>query len=186
MCVPKSIRHTCPSANRPSERTVKKGNVGIGLKNTSWFNLIMKLRKELSVTELGKGHLELLNQSGNVNSGLCALKHWGSISKSGWAFSDGHCSRAVGVVHYHCGYRTLSSISEGITGSTQDRNTTGLGLKGKHLGRSFEVPFEESYKGPVRAIKEWGWWGNPTRGAWSEPRRIPYNQNRIEVPETGF
>lgn len=71
-CVPKSIRHTCPSANHPSERSMKKGNVGIGLKNTSWFNLIMKLRKELSVTELGKGHLELLNQSGNVNSGLCS------------------------------------------------------------------------------------------------------------------
>lgn len=60
MCF-KSIRYICFLVNCFLERIVKKGNVGIGFKNIFWFNLIMKLRKELFVIELGKGYLELLN-----------------------------------------------------------------------------------------------------------------------------
>lgn len=74
----KSICHVCPSAmyqiNHPLKRAMKEGNAETVLKNISWFNLIVELRKELCVPELGKGHLQLLNQSGNGHSGLSALK----------------------------------------------------------------------------------------------------------------
>lgn len=126
-------------SNTPSEPSIfrkelREGKAEVGLRNTSWFNLIVRLRKGLCVLELGKGHLQLLNPSGNVNSGLCALTHWWHIRKSGlnilWRASQQGCG---GGVPYRGGHWVLSSLRGVTTGTANgetERKRPGAGWEG--------------------------------------------------------